>query len=100
MGKEEHVLVYEYMGRGNMARALYMGNLTWHERVRIAVDVTEELVYLHDLIEGAVVHGDVKPPNGCVASESVGFCGVKSDAIGGKPCVDGVERDDGVHGPR
>ncbi|XP_026664565.2 proline-rich receptor-like protein kinase PERK3 [Phoenix dactylifera] len=63
LGSREHSLVYEYMAGGNLSRALFHGELTWHRRVRIAVDVSEGLAYLHDFPEGAVVHRDVKPTN-------------------------------------
>lgn len=61
--RKEHVLVYEYMSGGNLARALHQGELKWKDRVRIAADVAEGLAYLHEFPEGAVVHRDVKPTN-------------------------------------
>ncbi|KAH0465433.1 hypothetical protein IEQ34_005536 [Dendrobium chrysotoxum] len=60
----EHALVYEYMAGGNLAGALSDGiGLTWRRRLRIAAEVAEGLVYLHNFPEGAVVHRDVKPTN-------------------------------------
>ncbi|XP_058110805.1 LRR receptor kinase SERK2-like [Magnolia sinica] len=61
--KKEHVLVYEYMAGGNLSHALYHGELTWHRRVQIAVDIAEGLAYLHEFPGGAVIHRDVKPTN-------------------------------------
>ncbi|OAY83496.1 Receptor-like serine/threonine-protein kinase ALE2 [Ananas comosus] len=63
-GRGRHVaLVYEYMAGGNLSRALFGGELAWRRRLRIAADVAEGLVYLHEFPEGAVVHRDVKPTN-------------------------------------
>jgi tRNA A-37 threonylcarbamoyl transferase component Bud32 len=63
--RDNHALVYEYMPGGNLSRALFHGDgeLTWHRRLQIAVDVAEGLVYLHEFPGGAVVHRDVKPTN-------------------------------------
>lgn len=71
LGSREHALVYEYMAGGNLSRALFHGELTWHRRVRIAVDIAEGLAYLHELPEGAVVHRDVKPTNVLLAESGV-----------------------------
>ncbi|EHA8590780.1 proline-rich receptor-like protein kinase PERK3 [Cocos nucifera] len=71
LGSLEHVLVYEYMAGGNLSRVLFHGELTWHRRVQIAVDVAEGLAYLHELPEGAVVHRDVKPTNVLLAESGV-----------------------------
>ncbi|KAJ3704496.1 hypothetical protein LUZ61_008201 [Rhynchospora tenuis] len=61
--RDNHALVYEYMPGGNLSRALFHGDLSWHKRLRIAVDVAEGLVYLHEYSGGTVVHRDVKPTN-------------------------------------
>ncbi|XP_077239222.1 proline-rich receptor-like protein kinase PERK3 [Tasmannia lanceolata] len=61
--KKEHVLVFEYMPGGNLSDTLYHGDLTWQERVKIAVDIAEGLTYLHEFPDGPVVHRDVKPTN-------------------------------------
>ncbi|RLM85373.1 hypothetical protein C2845_PM04G06790 [Panicum miliaceum] len=59
----DHALVYEYLGGGNLWRALFQGELPWRRRLEVAVDVAEGLAYLHGFREGAVVHRDVKPTN-------------------------------------
>lgn len=62
--RHEHALVYEHMAGGNLADALADGiGLTWRQRLRIAAEVAEGIVYLHMFPEGAVVHRDVKPTN-------------------------------------
>ncbi|TVU01515.1 hypothetical protein EJB05_53013, partial [Eragrostis curvula] len=62
-GGGHHALVYEYMGGGNLWRALFQDDLPWRRRLEVAVDVAEGLAYLHGFAEGAVVHRDVKPTN-------------------------------------
>ncbi|BAT00684.1 probable serine/threonine-protein kinase PBL21 [Oryza sativa Japonica Group] len=63
LGGDHHALVYEYLGGGNLWRALFQGELAWRRRLEVAVDVAEGLAYLHGFREGAVVHRDVKPTN-------------------------------------
>ncbi|EAZ03269.1 hypothetical protein OsI_25418 [Oryza sativa Indica Group] len=63
LGGDHHALVYEYLGGGNLWRALFHGELAWRRRLEVAVDVAEGLAYLHGFREGAVVHRDVKPTN-------------------------------------
>ncbi|KAG0447910.1 hypothetical protein HPP92_028103 [Vanilla planifolia] len=69
--RDEHALVYEYMAGGNLARALAGEvGLPWTRRLHIAAEVAAGLAYLHDFLEGAVVHRDVKPTNILLTEDS------------------------------
>ena len=60
-------------------------------RVRVAADVAEDLVYLYELPDGAVVHHDVNPTNVLLnngrAGKACGFRCIAGHAVGGKPRV-------------
>ncbi|XP_028790619.1 probable receptor-like protein kinase At3g17420 [Neltuma alba] len=61
----ERYLVYEYCAQGNLAQHLLRrdSHLTWETRVRILRDCSFALKYLHNHIEGCVVHRDIKLTN-------------------------------------
>ncbi|AES66847.2 putative protein kinase RLK-Pelle-LRR-I-2 family [Medicago truncatula] len=64
--KGQHMLVYVYMSKGNLASHLYSeenGNLGWDLRVHIALDVARGLEYLHDGAVPPVIHRDIKSNN-------------------------------------
>ncbi|XP_004305485.1 PREDICTED: probable receptor-like protein kinase At1g80640 isoform X1 [Fragaria vesca subsp. vesca] len=60
-------LVYEMMQNGSLETQLYGPNhgsfLTWHLRLKIAVDVARGLEYLHEHCHPPVVHRDLKSSN-------------------------------------
>lgn len=64
--RESRFLVYEYMNRSSLDRALF-GNgvpvLEWPERFEIAIGTARGLAYLHNGCEHKIIHCDVKPEN-------------------------------------
>ncbi|KAK4433118.1 protein STRUBBELIG-RECEPTOR FAMILY 2 [Sesamum alatum] len=58
----EQFLVYEYCSNGNLAQHLLKKDtiLTWDLRVKILRDCAFALKYLHDHVDGCIVHGDIK----------------------------------------
>ncbi|KAF7822848.1 calcium/calmodulin-regulated receptor-like kinase 1 [Senna tora] len=64
--KGQHMLVYVYMSKGNLASHLYSeenGAISWDLRVNIALDVARGLEYLHDGAVPPVIHRDIKSSN-------------------------------------
>ncbi|XP_019184538.1 PREDICTED: G-type lectin S-receptor-like serine/threonine-protein kinase At5g35370 [Ipomoea nil] len=71
--RESRFLVYEYMNRSSLDRALFgngngNGNggaplLEWRERFEIAIGTARGLAYLHSGCEHKIIHCDVKPEN-------------------------------------
>ncbi|WOL12891.1 hypothetical protein Cni_G21659 [Canna indica] len=61
----KRLLVYEYMDRGSLDRALFGRGpaLEWRERVDIAVGAARGLAYLHAGCDHRIIHCDVKPEN-------------------------------------
>ena len=59
------LLVYEYMSNGSLANLLFNAGTRphWNERVRIALDVTRGILYLHEECETPIIHCDIKPQN-------------------------------------
>ncbi|RRT32778.1 hypothetical protein B296_00059083 [Ensete ventricosum] len=59
------LLVYEYMNRGSLDRALFGHGpvLEWRERLDIAIGAARGLAYLHAGCEHRIIHCDVKPEN-------------------------------------
>ncbi|KAK8965432.1 Protein LYK5 [Platanthera guangdongensis] len=60
-------LVYEYVPNGSLYSWLHdptrSGNLDWHHRLRIAVDLANGLQYIHEHTWPCVVHKDIKSSN-------------------------------------
>ncbi|KAJ3683366.1 hypothetical protein LUZ60_013593 [Juncus effusus] len=61
-------LVYEYMSQGCLADHLRglgasITILNWQERLQIALDAAQGLVYLHTGYDPPIIHGDVKSSN-------------------------------------
>ncbi|PRQ24795.1 putative protein kinase RLK-Pelle-SD-2b family [Rosa chinensis] len=60
------LLVYEYMTNGSLANFLfksYGGRPTWEDRVSIALNVAQGILYLHEECETQIIHCDIKPEN-------------------------------------
>lgn len=60
------LLVYEYMTNGSLADFLFKsddGRPTWEERVGIALNVAQGILYLHEECETQIIHCDIKPEN-------------------------------------
>ncbi|KAH1066568.1 hypothetical protein J1N35_031555 [Gossypium stocksii] len=64
---ETKLLVYEMMQNGSLESQLHgpsQGSaLTWHLRMKIAIDVSRALEYLHENCNPPVVHRDIKSSN-------------------------------------
>ncbi|XP_031091398.1 probable receptor-like protein kinase At2g42960 [Ipomoea triloba] len=61
----DQYLVYEYCSAGNLAQYLMRKDrlLTWEQRVKILRDCALALRYLHNNIDGCIVHRDIKLTN-------------------------------------
>ncbi|MCO5546827.1 hypothetical protein L7F22_000264 [Adiantum nelumboides] len=61
----EVALVMEYMEEGDLDEHLYgdKGSLSWDERLNVALDVAEGLVYLHHEYVQPIIHCDLKLKN-------------------------------------
>lgn len=72
-GNEFKALVYDYMPNGSLEKWLYVDNaddqdsgrrqLSFVQRVSIAIDIAQALDYLHHHADPPVVHCDLKPSN-------------------------------------
>lgn len=57
-------LVYEWMDNGSLQQHLdRRSTISWRDRLRIAMDVTRALCFLHELPSQAITHHDIKPAN-------------------------------------
>ncbi|KAM0886170.1 hypothetical protein ACQ4PT_029864 [Festuca glaucescens] len=67
------LLVYEYMPNGSLADILFKSDAPpcWGNRHAIALDVARGLQYLHEEIEGPIIHCDIKPENILIDSSGV-----------------------------
>uniref|UniRef100_A0A0E0MNQ8 Protein kinase domain-containing protein n=1 Tax=Oryza punctata TaxID=4537 RepID=A0A0E0MNQ8_ORYPU len=66
--KKHLALVYEYMQGGNLedrlrGEASMAAPLTWHQRLKIALDSAQGLEYLHKSCQPPLIHRDVKTRN-------------------------------------
>ncbi|KAI9198235.1 hypothetical protein LWI28_012269 [Acer negundo] len=64
----QRLLVYEYIGNGNLHDMLHFAdesskNLTWNARVRVALGTSRALEYLHEVCLPSVVHRNFKSAN-------------------------------------
>lgn len=67
-------LVLELMENGNLEKLLQgseLKSLSWVERLSIAMDVAEGLVYLHHEFIQPIIHCDLKPENILIGSDMV-----------------------------
>ncbi|XP_030929254.1 G-type lectin S-receptor-like serine/threonine-protein kinase LECRK3 [Quercus lobata] len=63
--ESKRLLVYEYMSNGSLADLLFgaLWRPDWNERLRIALDVSRGILYLHEECEAPIIHCDIKPQN-------------------------------------
>ncbi|KAH1156445.1 hypothetical protein AAZX31_18G256200 [Glycine max] len=63
--KGQFMLVYEFMSNGSLENLLYgeEKELSWDERLQIAVDISHGIEYLHEGAVPPVVHRDLKSAN-------------------------------------
>ncbi|KAK9699070.1 hypothetical protein RND81_08G151000 [Saponaria officinalis] len=68
--KDEGVLVFEYIPKGNLQEKLHnedqnnsKDQITWKQRINIAYKLAKSLEYLHESCELQIVHGDIKASN-------------------------------------
>ncbi|CAL4891576.1 unnamed protein product [Urochloa decumbens] len=74
--KKHMALVYEYMHRGNLEDRLQGDTLgatalTWHQRLKIAIDSAHGLEYLHKSCQPPLIHRDVKTKNILLSADLV-----------------------------
>lgn len=62
-----HYIVYELMEKGSLETQLHGSShgsaLSWHVRMKIALDTARGLEYLHEHCNPPVIHRDLKPSN-------------------------------------
>lgn len=64
----QRLLVYEYVGNGNLDDMLHMNDdrsmaLTWNARVKVALGTAKALEYLHEVCLPSIVHRNFKSAN-------------------------------------
>lgn len=62
---DHRLLVYEYMASGSLEKHLFLrvrATLTWHKRLRIALDTARGLAFLHG-VENPIIYRDFKTSN-------------------------------------
>ncbi|KAL4575076.1 hypothetical protein LXL04_021917 [Taraxacum kok-saghyz] len=76
--KGEFLLVYDFMSNGSLDKYIFNNPktiLTWKQRFKIINDVSNGLLYLHELWEQTVLHRDIKSANVLLDSELNGRLG-------------------------
>ncbi|KAH9624103.1 hypothetical protein KSS87_009400 [Heliosperma pusillum] len=63
--KGQYMLIYEYMSNGSLDKFIYSeeDNLSWDERLQVALDISHGIEYLHEGAVPPVVHRDLKSAN-------------------------------------
>ncbi|KAL4282747.1 hypothetical protein GQ457_16G000580 [Hibiscus cannabinus] len=65
--KDTRFIVYELMQNGSLETQLHGpshgSSLTWHRRMKIAMDIARGLEYLHEHVNPPVIHRDLKSSN-------------------------------------
>ncbi|XP_059301820.1 G-type lectin S-receptor-like serine/threonine-protein kinase LECRK1 [Lycium ferocissimum] len=61
----EKILVYEYMSNGSLADILFNSEArpSWEQRMRLALDISRGILYLHEKCETCIIHCNIKPHN-------------------------------------
>lgn len=61
----EKILVYEYMSNGSLADILFNSETrpSWEQRMRLALDISRGIFYLHEKCETCIIHCNIKPHN-------------------------------------
>ena len=72
--QDELILVYDYVPNGSLDKILFDDQqkkkiLTWEQRYKILIGVSQALLYLHEECDQRVVHRDVKPSNVLIDAE-------------------------------
>ncbi|WJZ87827.1 hypothetical protein VitviT2T_007178 [Vitis vinifera] len=76
-GCDFKALVFEFMPNGNLDSWLHheSRNLSFRQRLDIAIDVANALDYLHHQCQTPIVHGDLKPSNVLLDDDMVAYVG-------------------------
>ncbi|KAI4346744.1 hypothetical protein L6164_007615 [Bauhinia variegata] len=63
--KGQRILVYEFMSNGSLENLLYgeEQDLSWDDRLQIAIDISHGIEYLHEGAVPPVIHRDLKSGN-------------------------------------
>ncbi|XP_057492054.1 probable serine/threonine-protein kinase PBL22 [Actinidia eriantha] len=62
----EKILVYEYVPNGSLLDYIIGKggrNLSWRERVKIAIGAAKGIAHLHEGLKPSIIHRDIKPSN-------------------------------------